>query len=478
MSFRIIGIFFFFCLLFSCKQKQEFTAQEIRQQKKNDDPVLKRILEAKKLVAATEYNSTSYFLFRGEPMGYQYEILKSFADFLDVKLEINIFNGIDSSINCLNSRECDINALGLAVTKDYLNQVEFCIPLTHTRQMLVQCKPDGWRKMATAHQVNAYLIRNPLYLSGKTIHIQKNSVFKNRLQHLSDEIGGEINIIEHSGATVEELIGMVARREIEYTVSEEYIAMVNQKYYPDIDVSTPISFPQSIAWAVRKEAYGLLDTINYWLNGYKLKRESVLVFNKYFKNTGRRISARGGVLLIAEGKISPFDEIIRQYSQKIKWDWRLLASLIYQESRFYSDTIASSGAFGLMQMMPNTATKYDIDSLSTPESQISAGVDYIALLDNQFAEKGVDTVERVKFVLAAYNAGIAHVFDAQRLAAKYKKNPLVWEDNVDFYLLNKSRPQFYNDTVVKYGYCRGDEAYNFVIDVMDRFEHYKNMIKE
>lgn len=477
---KIAKIIFLFCLLFvhSCNPKQELTAEQIRQIKKAADPVIKKILAEKKLVATTEYNSTSYFIYRGEPMGYQYELLKSFADFLGVKLEIKTLREPAVNIECLNNSECDISALGFAITKETSGQVDFSIPITQTRQMLVQSKPEGWRKMATADQVNAHLIRNPLYLAGKTIHLQKNSVFKSRLLNLSEEIGADINIIEHPDATVEELIGMVARREIEFTISEEYIALVNQKYYPDIDVSTPISFSQNIAWAVRKESYGLLDTINFWLENFKLSRESAMIYTKYFKNSGRRFLVRGGVLSIAEGKISPFDELIKKYSEKINWDWRLLASLIYQESRFYPDTVAWSGAFGLMQLMPNTANKYDIDSLSTPESQISAGVDYIALLDKQFSDKGVAADERIKFVLAAYNAGIAHVYDAQRLAAKYRKNPEVWDNNVDLYMLNKSKPQFYNDTVVKYGYCRGEETYQFVIEIMERFDHYKNLIKE
>jgi membrane-bound lytic murein transglycosylase F len=465
-------------LLLSCKQREQISEQEIRQMKKTADQVIKRVLTSKKIVATTNYNSTSYFIYRGEPMGYQYELLKSFSGFLGVKLEIKIIDEPESGIGCLVDNECDLIALGLAITKEYTTQIDFTIPLTQTRQMLVQCKPAGWRKMATADQINAYLIRNPLYLAGKTVYIQKNSIFKNRLQNLSDEIGADINIIEDPEATLEELIGMVARREIEYTISEEYIALVNQKYYPDIDVSTPVSFPQNIAWAVKKEAYGLLDTLNYWLENFKKTRESVFLYNKYFKNTGRRGSSGGGILSLSEGKISLYDDLIKKYSKKIEWDWRLLASLIYQESRFYPDTVAWSGAMGLMQLMPNTAAKYEIDSLSNVENQIVAGVDYIALLDRQFAEKGINTDQRVKFVLASYNAGIAHVYDAQRLAEKYNKDPHVWDNNVDFYLLNKSKPQYYNDSVVKYGYCRGEESYNFVNEIFERFEHYKNMIKE
>jgi membrane-bound lytic murein transglycosylase F len=478
MLMRISGIFLLFSLLFliSCRNRVEPDEREIRLMKKKNDKVLNRILTEKMLVATTEYNSTAYFIYRGEPMGYQYELLKSFSSFLGVKLEIKTISSEEAGLSCLANNECDLIALGLAVTKERNQQVEFSLPLSQSRQVLIQCKPKGWQKMYTADQINAHLIRNPLYLSGRTIHVQKNSVFKNRLQNLSGEIGSDINIVEITGASVEELIGMVAKREIEFTVCEENVALVIQKYYPEIDVATPVSFPQNIAWAVPKDAYGILDTLNYWLDKFKQTRESVFIYNKYFKNTGRRFSSKGGVLSAEAGKISPYDEIIKKHSATVGWDWRLLASLIYQESRFYPDTISWSGAFGLMQLMPNTASKYEIDSLSTPESQINAGSEYISLLDRQFAEKGVNESERIKFVLAAYNVGIAHVFDAQRLAEKNGKDPLIWENNVEVFILSKSKPEFYNDSVVRYGYCRGEECYNFVNEVMNRFEHYKNLI--
>lgn len=438
--------------------------------------ILKRILAERKLVATTDYNSTNYFVYRGEPMGYQYELLKSFADFIGVKLEIKIINDLESSFKCINIKECDMIALGLTVTKDRSKIVDFSSPLNQTRQMLVQRKPKNWRKMATMDEIESKLLRNTLDLAGKTIHIQKNTIFKTRLKTLSNEIGANINIVEHPNARVEELIDMVNKGEIEYTISDEYIALVNQKYYPDIDTKTPVSFPQNIAWAVRKGATNLLDTINYWLDDFKQTRTSAYLYNKYFRNSRTINYARSEYHSISGGKISPYDKLIKKYSELIDWDWRLLASLIYQESRFYPDARSWAGAFGLMQLMPHTAQKYGVDSLSPPEEQIKAGVKFIKLLDKQFLNKIEDKEERTKFVLASYNAGIAHVYDARRLAKKYDKDPNLWNENVDYYLLNKSKPEFYQDSVVKYGYCRGSEPYNFVYDILERFHHYQNVI--
>jgi membrane-bound lytic murein transglycosylase F len=347
-----------------------------------------------------------------------------------------------------------------------------------TRQMLIQRKPDNWRKMRTMDQIESHLVRNPLELAGKTVHVQKNSIYLKRLEVLSNEIGADIIGIEHPDATVEELIEMVANGEIAYTVCDEHIALVNQKFYSDIDVKTPISFHQNIGWAVQKGQSGFMDTINSWLEGFRKNKESVYLYNKYFKNTRTVNIAKSEYYSLKSGKISPYDENIKKYSSIIDWDWRLLASLIYQESKFYPQAKSWAGAIGLMQLMPHTAQKYGIDSLSPPMDQINAGVQFIKLLDKQFLDKIEDKDERTKFVLASYNAGIAHVYDAQRLAEKYDKDPNLWDQNVDYYLLNKSKPEYYNDSVVKYGYCRGTEPYNFVNDILDRYNHYKNVIED
>ncbi len=458
------------------KSEQKISTKDTIAIKKHSNIVLERVLRRNKLIATTDYNSTNYFIYRGEPMGYQYELLKSFADYLGVKLEIKIINSLNESFECLEQSRCDMIALGLTVTKDRKDIVSFTNPLTQTKQVLVQRKPENWRKMRTWDEIEKHLIRDPLNLAGETIYIQKNTTYLLRLNNLSDEIGADINVIEAEDATVEDLISQVAEGKIDYTVCDEHIALVNRKYYTDIDIKSAISFSQNIAWAVKPGADGLLDTINSWLVTFKKTKTYAFLYNKYFKNTRTVNFARSQYYFDKQrgGKISPYDDIIKKYSSKIGWDWRLLASLIYQESRFSPNAESWVGAYGLMQLMPFVAEKYGVDSTSSPEQQIAAGVKFIKLLDKQFMEIIPDKEERTNFVLASYNAGIAHVYDARRLAEKYNMNPDVWSNNVDYYLLNKSKPEFYRDSVVKYGYCRGSEPYNFVNDIIDRYNQYKN----
>jgi membrane-bound lytic murein transglycosylase F len=436
------------------------------------------IQERGKLIATTAYNSTDYFIYRGEPMGFQYEKLKMFADYLGVELEINIANSLDDAFRSLEEGKSDVIAMGLTVTLDRSEKVDFTIPILQTRQMLVQRKPANWRKMRTWDDIEKSLIRNPIDLAGKTVIVQKASAHADRLKNLSEEIGWPILIGEDPVYEVEQLVESVANGEIEYTVCDEHMAGFFEKQFPEIDIRTAISFPQHIAWAVRHDSDSLRIAINDWLSENNNSYASNHLFDKYFNSSRTAFMAKSESVSFNGKKISQYDEILRNISKQHEFDWRLVASLVYQESQFHSDARSWSGAFGLMQMMPATAALLGIDSTASEFEQIEAGILYLKILDGELPKEITDPDERIKFILAAYNLGIAHVFDARRLASKNGKNPNVWSDNVDYFILNKSNPAYYRDSVVRYGYANGKEAYDFVLEVLDRFEHYKNVVTD
>jgi membrane-bound lytic murein transglycosylase F len=177
-------------------------------------------------------------------------------------------------------------------------------------------------------------------------------------------------------------------------------------------------------------------------------------------------------------RVSKYDDLIKESSARINWDWRLLASLICQESRFRPDVTSVAGAYGLMQIMPVTGKNFGVDITASPESNIKAGILYINWLNTIFESKIPEKRERLNFILASYNAGPGHVLDAMRLAEKNGMDPGKWNGNVAVWLLKKSEPQYYKDSVVKNGYFRGTESVKFVSEVLDRFEHYKSVIQE
>ena len=343
-------------------------------------------------------------------------------------------------------------------------------------QVLVQRKPVGWENMTAAEQ-NKKLIRNTIELSGKNIVVRKGSSFYSRLISLSEEIGEKINIISAPGEmNTDQLIGMVANSSADYTIADENVALNNQTYYSNIDVETPISFPQKIAWAIRKNSPGLMKELNSFVDKRKDSKESSELYAKYFKRKKTNSNGIGKYANYSRGIISEYDELIKAYSKKINWDWELLASMVYQESHFSPTARSWAGANGFMQLIPVTAKRYGLDTIdATAEQSLKAGTSYIVDLDKYWQKYILLKEERIKFVLASYNAGIGHIIDARNLAGKYGKKQNIWKDNVEYMILQKSNPKIYNDPIVKCGYCRGLETYLYVKEIINRYQYYKAM---
>ncbi len=472
---KVIYIFsFLIAIIFSCSDNH--VASKIIHSK----PVsfdLDSMRERGKIIAVTDFNSTNYFLYRGEPMGFNYELLRSFSDHVGIDLEIVTENHLGHAFEMLNSGEADLLAIGLTVSSSRKKDIRFTEPIGETRQVLVQRKPHNWRSM-TSDNVDKALIRNQLGLAHLTIYVQENSSHVERLVTLAGEIGDSINIIEVPYVS-EKLIEYVANGEIDYTVCDENVALVNATYYPDIDVNTPVSFAQNLAWGVRKKSSdALLLELDKWLSSYKKSESYALLYAKYFKNSRSSRIVKSDYYANSTGKVSQYDDLIREYSDTINWDWRLLASLICQESRFNPKVRSWAGAYGLMQIMPITGRHFGIDITSSPENNMKAGTSYINWLHSIFDPKIPDADERMHFILAAYNAGPGHVLDAMKLAEKHGMDPQKWDGNVAVWLLKKSDPEYYNDDVVKSGYFRGTESVAFVSQVLDRYEQYKNVLPE
>jgi len=410
-------------------------------------------------------------------MGFNYELLKSFSDYIGIDLEIITENHLDKAFSMLNSGEADLLAIGLTINSARKKEILFTEPIEETRQVLVQRKPRNWRSM-TADNIDRKLIRNQLGLAEKTVYVQKGSSHADRLAALGREIGDSINIVEVP-YDEEELIQHVAKGEIDFTVCDENLALVNATYYPVIDVSTPVSFPQNLAWGVRmNNSDTLLMELNSWITKYKKTESFALLYAKYFKNSRSNRIVKSDYYTLSTGKVSQFDDLIRKSSASIKWDWRLLASLVCQESRFRPNVTSGAGAYGLMQVMPVTGRSFGIDIKTSPEDNMKAGILYINWLHSIFDSKIPDENERINFILASYNAGPGHVLDAMKLAEKNGMDPHKWENNVAVWMLKKSEPQYYNDAVVKNGYFKGTESVAFVTEIRDRYEHYKNIIPE
>lgn len=440
---------------------------------------LDKIKERGKLVALSRYNASSFFIYRGQPMGYEYDLLKLFAEELGVELEMKTPSTWDSLYIMLNKGEGDIIAANLVITLELAKKVSFSEHHSETRQMLVQRLPRGYRRLKR-HQIEKRLIRNPIDLIGKTVTIRNRSTFAHRMRNLIDEVGGPINLdLVKTDIESEQLIRLVSEGIIDYTIADENVASLNSSYFSNIDTKTAVSFPQRVAWAVRKNSPQLKDAIDTWMTKLKANNNPTyyVIYNRYFKNKqDYKKRRKSDHFLLETGNISEYDSLFKKYETEL-FPWTLLAAQAYQESRFETDKKSRFGAVGLMQLLPTTAEQMGIYDLHVPEKSVQAGTRYLKYLYTNHWSHLPDS-EAVKFTLASYNAGPGHVFDAQRVAEKLGLDGNRWDNNVEDAILKLSHKKYIYMPEVKYGFCHGEEPRNYVRDILDREDMYLKMIKE
>lgn len=445
------------CTLAGCRNGQSPHSD------KTDD--LQQIKDSGELVVLTLYSSTSYFIYRGQEMGFQYELSEQFAKSLGVKLRIKVAKNVHELIEKLSAGEGDLIAYNLPITKERKDSLTYCGEEVITHQVIVQ--RTGRRNKP---------LKDVTELIGKDIYV-KPGKFYNRLVNLDKELGGGIHIhkVTNDSISVEDLITQVSQGKIPYTVADNDVAQLNTTYYPNLDIKLSVSFDQRASWAVRKDCPQLAAAADKWHKENMTSPAYTASMKRYFE-IGKAIP-HSPILSLREGKISHYDNLFKKYAPEIGWDWRLLASLAYTESNFDSTAVSWAGAKGLMQLMPATARAMGVPpgKEQDPEESIKAAVKYIATTARSFAK--VPEEERINFVLASYNSGIGHVQDAMALAEKYGKNKYIWKNNVETYILLKSNEEYFSDPVCKSGYFRGIETYNFVREITARFEQYKKKIK-
>ncbi|MDG1261493.1 MAG: transporter substrate-binding domain-containing protein [Flavobacteriales bacterium] len=437
---------------------------------------LEEIRERRKLVLLTENSSVSYYLYRGQGMGYDYELVRAFAQSQGLELEVRIMEDMNDMFKLLQEGKGDIIACNLTVTEDRKEFLRFTQPLTETKQVLVQRRPDNWRSIPADILLDS-MVNAVAKLDQKEVYVHAYSSFHSNILEMEKAAEVDINVIEASGnIDSEQLIRLVAEEQIPFTIADENMAMLNATYYDNLDVSFPISESQDIAWAVRKNADSLAVALDEWIKERSTQRRLAYTYKKYFMSRKDQLARVKSPFSSLSGKqISEFDPTIQRYSSEINWDWKLLAALIYQESRFNPEARSWAGAFGLMQLMPTTAERFGIDTTATSDANIRAGVAYLKYLDKFWRNKIHDPQERVKFILASYNAGPGHVQDAQRIAQFMDKNPYLWDENVAECLLLKSDQKYLAIEGVRHGYCRGKEPYEYVRNIMSLYGMYQTL---
>lgn len=453
---------------------------------------LAEIRERDTLEVLTTYNSTGYFIYRGETMGFEHDLLRRFAEAEGLEIRFRVLRDRGALLDSLNAGAGDVVAARMIPSQVESEAVAFTDRLYRTRPVLVQREAPPRRAdvpeavdtvleagpgLPDSIPVRARLIRNPAGLAGDTVHLPEVGAFRERLVELSDSLTGDIAVVELEGTiSSEAVMRAVAGGRAELTVAPEGLAELRESYYTNLVVRPTLDSPHRVAWAVRRNSPDLLARLNGWIEEEREDGTLEALYEKYYVDRkGYRERLESDYLSAETGRLSEYDALFRDGAGELGWDWRLLASQAFQESRFDPDAVSWAGAGGLLQLMPATAEQYGVDDRMDPEENVEGAVRHLEYLSEMWERRVPDPRERLKFVFASYNAGQGHVFDAQRLAAKHGGDPSDWDD-VAYWLLQMSKRSVYTDPVVEHGFVRGMEPVTYVSRIFDRFEHYRDLV--
>ena len=417
----------------------------------------------------TRNNASSYYLYRGRPLGFEYELARLLAKDLGVRLEMVVPPKESDLIPWLLEGRGDVIAAAMTVTAARRRRVVFSRPYLFTREVLVG------RKGAAAPDSLAQL-------GGKTVYVSRFSSYEETLKALmTSGVRLRMETLDEARET-EAILASVGQGTIPWTVADDLLVRIEQAYGIPIEASlvlAPRGGPAEgrglpIAYAVRPGEKELLAALNRFVKRRYRGLEYNVAKKRYYENR-RTIERHRKHRLSETGEISPYDSLFKKYATLYRLDWRLLAAQAFVESRFNPQAKSWVGAVGLFQVMPRTGRALGFTNLGNPDISTHAGAKYMARLLGRFEPK-LPFPERVRFALASYNAGLGHVIDARRLAGRVGLDPDRWFQNVEKAMLMLSRAEYARQA--RHGFCRGSESVAYVSHIQDLYDAYVEVTKE
>ena len=251
-TFYILGLLALGIAFPACQEKPQIVETEEEETKPIDTlTVLQHVQEHGKLVAVTNCEIINYNTENATPSGFEYELLSDFCKDNGLELEMIVNENLDSCFMLLDSCKVDIVAVGIGANKDMKRRYLLTNPILMQRSVLVQRLPKDWSQMSTANEVENQLLRSSVDLAGRTIHLPQGSHEVKLLQHLSDQIGDTIYVVECDSLNSVDLVKAVASGQIDYTVVEEYVARMASIGMKGLDTKLNVSVEQPLGWATQ-----------------------------------------------------------------------------------------------------------------------------------------------------------------------------------------------------------------------------------
>ena len=416
---------------------------------------LEAIKERGELRVLTRYDGTCYYNAPYGAAGFEYELAKAFADHLGVKLTLVVTENFRDMVPALLRGEADIIAAGFAVTKRFKGLLAFGPTYMEVTPQLI-----GRRSGPSPRGMHD--------LIDQSVWVNAGTSYEELLREQKTEYP-DLSWFSVPGYETEELLEMVARGIIPFTVADSTVVASSQRYYPTLVALFPLAESAELAWAMDPRCRQLQAAVYRWF-----KRPETSAFIERLKqHYYGHLELFDYVDLVTyhrnvRDRLPDYRKYFEAASRRYGLDWRLVAALAYQESQWDPRAVSFTGVRGLMMLTQKTAEDLGVSSRLDPVEAIFAGARYFAHLHRRVGPE-VPEPGRTYMAMAAYNVGLGHLEDARLLTGRLGKNPNLWQDvRSALPLLRKER--YYR--TLPHGYARGTEPVRYV----DRIRTYYRIL--
>ena len=399
----------------------------------------------------------------GAVSGLEWELLERFARHKSIRIEAVPVNHPDSMLLMLQRGDGDIMAAQLSPSGWARRFVSFTQPYRSVAPLRLALNADG--------VVRSTLRRKYDPIAPDTLTMSRWSPFAG-MTYPFDSAFGRIHLVIDT-ALPEELLALVVLGKCRTALVPDAVSSSEVRRFPHLAFGPRLGRSVPLAFAVRGNSPQLLSALNAWIALPREAEARALMADSYGEGSLTKGPLRTlRTLDFTVDSISPFDSLFQAHADSSAFDWELLAAVGFKESRFDTSVVSGAGAEGLMQIMPATAEALREDSANGVAGDIGMARKYLDRMDALFRSSVPNKDQRLKFVLASYNAGPGHVLDAQRLAEAYGLDPHRWDGQVERALLLLTKPRWFSHPAVKHGYCRAYETFWYVRDVVAAFGQF------
>lgn len=405
-------------------------------------------------------SASTYYIGSDGKKGFEYDLLKSYANHLGVKLNITVASTQKEAIEL--SKIEDMHIISALLAKNEQNEAAYNLGPSYLEvQQQVICNRNLTQNKSFPTSVQM--------LDGLNIEIADEFRYARTVDELKQD---GINIDAHFSKALssEEILAKVAQNEYDCTIVDSNTFSINQRYYPELSFAFNIGTREQLAWIISSKSKALKEDLYNWIASYFQSGELARLKDHYFDNNLMfdYFDTKSFYQKI-DIALPKYKSYFLEASQKYDIPYHLLAAISYQESHWNPNATSPTGVRGLMMLTQDTATHMGIKDRQDPKQSIFGGAKYIAQIVSQLDEAIVGE-DRYKFALAAYNFGFGHLADAQELATKMGLNPYLWQELKSILPL-LAQKRYYKK--LKHGYARGSEAIKYV----EAIYNYKDMLQ-